>query len=158
VARDKTAAVALVASAALAATVPPEVAQASEAAADEPTVEGLTADLSAEKVRVAALEAELEEVRRRTVELEAAVIEANDAGLRMRERFDAAWREREAEIAARVAPAAAPTEPLTARRYRAVGSLRCHLRGAPITVADGALIPDGVDLSTLPSEAFEEAR
>lgn len=67
-----------------------------------------------------------------------------------RDAFDAAWAARERELA--------EPEPVTARRFRAVGSLRCHLRGAPITVADGAMIPDGVDLSTLPSDAFEEAR
>lgn len=70
--------------------------------------------------------------------------------IEQRDAFDAAWAARERELAG--------PEPVTARRFRAVGSLRCHLRGAPITVADGAMIPDGVDLSTLPSDAFEEAR
>ena len=68
---------------------------------------------------------------------------------------------REAEIASlspeRVIPSPeAPAPPAPPRRPRAVGSIRCHLHGEPITLSDGQDIPEGVDLSTLPKHAFEE--
>ncbi len=117
----------------------------------------LADELTLERTRTESLRAELAKVveERDAAERNAMRDAAELASLRtalanQRDAFDAAWAERERELA--------EPPPVTAHRYRAVGSLRCHLRGAPITVADGAMIPDGVDLSTLPSDAFEEAR
>ena len=167
--KTRGAAVALVASAALApVTLPPEaeVTDHGDGTATV-TVPGPSPDewLS----RVAELNTELDEVkasaalladeltleRTRTESLRAELAET-------RARFNAAWDDREREVAALLnaasapAPAApAPVDALASRFY-AVGSIRCHLRGAPITIDDGAVIPDGVDLTTIPAGAIRK--
>jgi len=113
-------------------------------------VEGKAPD-SAELVsEIAALRTERDELLARIEAMQSAHAAERDS-------FDAAWHKREAELVApSPAPAPAPEAPIVSRRPRAVGSLRCHLHGAPITVADGQEIPEGVDLSALPPHAFVE--
>lgn len=157
-AREKNGAtVAIAAAAALAATAPP-IHDAGPGIETEACAAPETEHPDC-ATQIAELTASLDEERRRVVELEAALIEARGELRDQRERFGAAWAEREAQIAAlspeRVVPVASPP-PAGPRRFRAVGSIRCHLRGAPITIEDGAEIPEGVELSTLPAEAFEE--
>lgn len=126
---------------------PPPEGEAPTIEDEAPTVEELTTALTVEKIRAAALEAERDELLLRVSELDAALAAA---------RADASAK-REAELVApSPAPAPAPEAPIVSRRPRAVGSLRCHLHGAPITVADGQEIPEGVDLSALPPHAFVE--
>lgn len=138
--------VAFDAAAALAPTEPPPE--------ETERVEGKAPD-SAELVsEIAALRTERDELLARIEAMQSAHAAERDS-------FDAAWHKREAEIAAlspeRVIPAPeAPAALVVPRRPRAVGSLRCHLHGAPLTVGDGQEIPEGVDLSTLPQHAFVE--
>lgn len=118
---------------------------------EAPSVEELTTALTVEKIRAAALEGERDELLARIEAMQSAHAAERDS-------FDAAWAKREAEIAA-LSPERvihAPEAPVAPRRPRAVGSLRCHLHGAPLTVGDGQEIPEGVDLSTLPPHAFVE--
>lgn len=114
-------------------------------------VEGKAPDSAKLVSEIAALRTERNELLARIEAMQSAHAAERDS-------FDAAWHKREAEIAAlspeRVIPA--PEALVVPRRPRAVGSLRCHLHGAPLTVGDGQEIPEGVDLSTLPQHAFVE--
>lgn len=155
------AAVALVASAALATTVPPPPDEG-----EMERVEGQPPSHEDWLSRVAALNTELDEAKASAALLadELTLERTRNESLRAeladtRARFNAAWDEREREVTALLdaasAPAPAPVDVPAVRLY-AVGSIRCHLRGTPITIDDGAVIPDGVDLTTIPAEAIRK--
>lgn len=141
--------VAFAAAAALAPTEPPPPPEETGRVEGEPpTVEDLAADRAALISKVAALTAENEVLRDELASARRQHALAHEEALRLAGEIASHSCARE--------PEPAPEAPIAPRRPRAAGSLRCHLHGAPITVADGQEIPAGVDLSTLPPHAFVE--
>lgn len=127
-------------------TAPAAVAQEPPAAQPSPAPSpdlGLIAENERLAARVAELQQQLHEEReasRRDLEAQ-------------RQRFDLAWAEREASLAANPAP----IEVARPKKKVAANLLRCHTKaGAKITLQAGQEIPADVDLSGLPADAVVE--
>lgn len=145
-AREKNAAAtALVAAAALAPTVPldAEIIEHGDGTA--------TASVDTSEVdwvgRIAELNTELTLERTRTESLRAELADT-------RARFQAAWDERERAVTELLATvASAPTEAVVHKPV-ADAQLVLTVRGKRIVLMPGDLIPEGVDLATLPPGSF----
>ena len=73
-----------------------------------------------------------------------------------RAQFDAAWKAREAELAATPAPAPAPADEAP-KRYRVRGNHQLVRDGARVKLVHGTLLPSDFDVTTLPAGGYEEA-
>lgn len=158
--KDKGAAVALIASAVLApVTLPPGAeeidhgdgtASVSVPAPDPAQWVSRIAELNTEfdeaKARASRLDNELEHERTRTETLRAEITET-------RERFQQAWDEREHQVQALLS-ATPRVETSTKRAPVADAQLVITLRGKRTVLMPGDLIPEGIDLATLPPGSF----